>query len=161
MALTITFAQAKKAKLDFAQYAVASKTPVPIATILDLYGIKPALQALGCNPDNKLLLVKLACAFAESTLYLFEQKYPDDKRPRAAIDAAYAWAKAPSKKTADAAARAADAAAASYAAARAAAAAAAAADAAYAAAARAADAARIKQADKLLELLAGAPVAIK
>jgi hypothetical protein len=36
-------------------------------------------------PENDLH--ELACKFAESVLHLFEEEYPDDKRPRKAIEA--------------------------------------------------------------------------
>ena len=90
--------------------------------------------------------VKLAIFSAEQVLDIYEEKYPQDKRPRQAILAAKRYSKSPTKKNADAAAHAAYAATrAAYAAdaadaADAAYAAAGAADAAYAAA-RAADAA--------------------
>jgi hypothetical protein len=98
--------------------------------------------------------VALAIYAAELALPIFEKKNPDDKRPRAAIEAAKAWLQDPSSAAAahaaDAAAHAADAAAhaaayaAADAAAHAAAAAAAAADAAHAAAAYAAASKKIE-----------------
>ena len=36
-------------------------------------------------------LHELACRFAESVLHMFEDRYPDDKRPRRAIEAKRAW----------------------------------------------------------------------
>jgi hypothetical protein len=97
-----------------------------------------------CRIMNKKQSVQYAIFAAEQVIDIYERKYPDDKRPRNAIEAAKAYLKNPSKKTKAYAAYAADAAdAAAYAAAAAAAYAAyAAADAAYAAyAAYAADAA--------------------
>ena len=82
--------------------------------------------------------VKLAIFAAELVIDIFEKQYPDDKRPRMAIEAAKKWLDNP---TADTARAAADAAAAAYAA--------------YAAAAYAA-ARRLhykKMADKLISLL--------
>ena len=65
--------------------------------------------------------VKYALFAAEQVLDIFEKKYPEDDRPRKAIEAAKAWLKNPCKETAYAAANAADAAAnAAYAAANAA-----------------------------------------
>ena len=66
--------------------------------------------------------VELAVYAAELVIGRFEKQYPDDKRPRQAIEAAKAWLKDPSEKTIDAAWAASDAA---WAAARAAASAAA------------------------------------
>lgn len=57
--------------------------------------------------------VEIAIFAAEQVIEVFEKKYPNDDRPRKAIEAAKAWSKDPSdknKKAAYAAARAADAA---------------------------------------------------
>ncbi len=78
--------------------------------------------------------VSLAIYAAELVINIFEKKYPKDKRPRKAIEAAKKWLENPIKKNANAAAHAADAAYAAAHAAYAANAAAHAADAAYAAA---------------------------
>jgi len=43
--------------------------------------------------------VELAVYAAESVIGIFEKQRPDDKRPRAAIEAAKAWLKDPSEKT--------------------------------------------------------------
>jgi hypothetical protein len=105
------------------------------------------------NPDKRLSVI-LAVFFAEGVLPIFEKEFPEDKRPREAVEAAKAWIVNPCRETANAAnaahaasadaypdaAHAANAAAAAYSAAAAAAAYYAAADAAHAAA-NAADAA--------------------
>ena len=52
--------------------------------------------------------VRLAIYVAEQVLSIFEKKYPEDKRPREAIEAAKKWLKSPSKKTAYAVADAAE-----------------------------------------------------
>ena len=95
------------------------------------------------KPLTKEQAVTLACRFAMEVLPIFEAKYPNDKRPRLAIEAAQAWLQNPSSAAAYAAAYAAyaaadaadaaDAAYAAYAAYASADAAYAAADAAYAA----------------------------
>jgi hypothetical protein len=54
--------------------------------------------------------VALAIYAAEQVIKIYEDKYPNDSRPRDAIKAAKAYLKTPNKKTADATARAADAA---------------------------------------------------
>ena len=51
--------------------------------------------------------VKIAVHIARSVLGLFENKHPDDTRPRQAIEAAEAWLKNPCKETANEAANAA------------------------------------------------------
>ena len=48
--------------------------------------------------------VQIAIVCAEHVLEKFEEKYPDDKRPRAAISAAKEWLKKPTDKNASAAA---------------------------------------------------------
>lgn len=45
-------------------------------------------------------IVLVACSLAEKVLPLFEKKYPNDSRPRKAIEAARAWANDPSKHAA-------------------------------------------------------------
>jgi len=115
----------------------------------------------------KIDAVRYAVFAAEQAIDIFESKYPDNKRPRAAIDAAKAWIANPSAAAAMAAAKAADAAAdadraAAWAAARAADAAAAAAWAAAWAAYTAADAdgMYIKIINYGLGLLPGCGVAV-
>jgi len=48
--------------------------------------------------DTKLISVKWAVACAKHVLHIFEEKYPYDKRPRKAIEAASNWIKDPSEK---------------------------------------------------------------
>jgi hypothetical protein len=83
---------------------------------------------------DKVGYVRLAVVCAQSVLDIYEKKYPDDKRPRLAIDAAIRYAREPTEKNREAAAYADAAYAAAYAAAAYAAYAAAYAAAAYAAA---------------------------
>ena len=64
---------------------------------------------------NKKQNVQYAIFAAEQVIHIYEKKYPDDKRPRQAIDAAKAYVENPCAKT-----KAADAAYAAYAAANAA-----------------------------------------
>ena len=49
---------------------------------------------------TKILKVKYAVYAAEQVIDIFEKKYPDDKRPRKAINAAKKYIKDPSKKNA-------------------------------------------------------------
>ena len=67
---------------------------------------------------NKTQAVKVAIYAAESVIDIFEAKYPKDKRPRKAIEAAKAWLKNPCAETAREAARVAASAAEAWAAAR-------------------------------------------
>ena len=66
-------------------------TEVSVSKILKSNGIKDAFWALRCF-DRKLTLPILADV-AESVLYIFEEKYPEDKRPRLAIEACRKFAK--------------------------------------------------------------------
>ena len=60
--------------------------------------------------DNKRLSVEVAIFAAEKALPIFEKKYPTDKRPREAIEAAKGWLNNPSEENRLAAAEAASAA---------------------------------------------------
>jgi hypothetical protein len=70
----------------------ADDTEVTIRYILDLLGFADATWALsiteGCEKNIRLF----ACDCAESVLPLFEEKYPEDKRPRRAIEVARRFA---------------------------------------------------------------------
>lgn len=52
---------------------------------------------------KKVKSVKLACAFARRVTSIFENKYPNDLRPRQAIDAALNWVKNPIEENRNAA----------------------------------------------------------
>jgi hypothetical protein len=112
--------------------------PINLLTVLESNGVQDMLWCLrATEQDSKPVAVELAVLFAESVLPIFEAKFPDDDRPRKAIEAAQAYLRgedAACAACAADAADAADAARAAYAAARAAYAAAYAADAARAAA---------------------------
>ena len=64
------------------------------------------LTVKSLNPDKRLA-VTIAIFFAEDVLPIFEKEYPEDKRPRKAIEAAKAWIVNPCRETANAAANAA------------------------------------------------------
>ena len=158
-----------------------ANTPIPLDEIIESNGIQDTIWTLRCTIEpSENLLIEFACLCAGHVLHFYEDKYPDDKRPRLAIEAArrcitdksktaasaaaaYAAASAAAADAADddAAANAASAAYAAAANAAYAAASAAAASAAYAAAADAAaaaydaayDAEREWQAKTLLNLL--------
>lgn len=53
--------------------------------------------------DTKEKAVRFAIFCAEQSIDIFEARYPDDKRPRAAIEAAKAWLESPSDNAARAA----------------------------------------------------------
>jgi hypothetical protein len=95
-------------------------TPIPLAVIIESNGLADAIWTLRCTLESsKDIQIEFACRCAEHVLHLYEDKYPDDKRPREAIEAARAYAEG--RGSAAEAARAAEAAWAAWAAARAAA----------------------------------------
>ena len=59
-------------------------TEVSILEILNICGIEDASWALGIYPYKDVCL--FLADVAESVLYLFEDKFPDDKRPKIAIE---------------------------------------------------------------------------
>jgi len=48
--------------------------------------------------DTKMILIKWIVLCAKHVLHIFEEQYPDDKKPRKAIEAASNWIKDPSEK---------------------------------------------------------------
>src|SRR3972149_1465648 len=68
-------------------------TPIPLARIIDANNLKDALWCLIAvlteeTTERDKIARLFACDCAEHVLYLFEEKYPEDKRPRQAIEAA-------------------------------------------------------------------------
>ena len=57
-----------------------------------------------CNLLNKKLAVEISIECAKHVISNFEKKYPDDLRPRQAIEAAEKWLKSPTEKNKNAAA---------------------------------------------------------
>jgi hypothetical protein len=65
--------------------------PIPIAVILESNGVADALWSLRACTDEKAaadVARRLAIQFARDVLPIFEKRYPNDDRPRKAIDAA-------------------------------------------------------------------------
>jgi hypothetical protein len=67
-------------------------TPIPLTLILEHNGLDDALWALWCVlPEEEAARNRLVCFliadYAEHALHFFESQYPDDKRPRSAIEA--------------------------------------------------------------------------
>lgn len=66
---------------------------ITIKEILKSNGIKDGVWALRCVPESELNKVLLFCSdVADSVISIFEKKYPEDKRPRKAIEAIRAYA---------------------------------------------------------------------
>ena len=63
----------------------ADDTEVSIEYILDLLGLNDALWALRAVEGKDKEIRLLACDYAEHVLHIFEEKYPEDRRPRNAI----------------------------------------------------------------------------
>ena len=64
-------------------------TEINLLTILESNGVQDMLWSLrATDQDSKRTASKLAIDFAMEALPIFEAKYPDDKRPRHAIQAA-------------------------------------------------------------------------
>jgi len=85
-------------------------TPIPLIKLLEINGSDDALWALrACEPEaERDKLARLfACDCAERVLHICESKYPDDKRPRNAIETARRFAEGKATKEEMAATRAA------------------------------------------------------
>ena len=97
---------------------------INLLTILESNGIQDCLWAFRTtHQDSKPVAVKIAIEFARRVLHIFDDKYPDDERPRKAIESAEAWVNDPTEENrivADSASKAAAAAYDAYAAANAA-----------------------------------------
>src|SRR5574343_68873 len=59
----------------------------------------PEMRVLRAWAWSKEDSVALAVYAAELVIHIYEERYPDDKRPRQAIEAAKAWLKDPNEKT--------------------------------------------------------------
>jgi hypothetical protein len=69
--------------------AYGEDTEINLLKILETNGVQDTLWCLrATEQENKRTALELAIAFAEETLSIFESKYPDDNRPRMAIQAA-------------------------------------------------------------------------
>ena len=62
---------------------------IDLLTVLESNGVQDTLWCMRATvEDSRTTCAELACRFAESVLPVFEARYPDDKRPRLAIQAA-------------------------------------------------------------------------
>ena len=70
--------------------AYGEDTPIPLDKVLDSNGLDDALWTLRCtigiNPEN--FIIEFACRCAEHVLPTYEVFYPNDRRPRLAIESA-------------------------------------------------------------------------
>lgn len=68
-------------------------TPIPLSVVLGKMGLVDTLWCLRATIEPSSQLSRLfACDCAERVLPLFEKKYPNDKRPRQAIEVARKFA---------------------------------------------------------------------
>ena len=70
----------------------ADDEPLEIKTILDINGFEDAAWALRAVDGHDKDIRLFVCDCAESVLHLFENKFPDDSRPRKAIEIARKFA---------------------------------------------------------------------
>ena len=64
-------------------------TPIPLTTVLESNGLDDTIWALRCTIEpSKNILIEFTCRCAEHVLHFYEDKYPEDTRPRQAIEAA-------------------------------------------------------------------------
>ena len=66
----------------------ADKKPLPLEKILDTSGLLHALWALQAVKGHDRAIRLYACYCAKSVLHIWEQEFPDDDRPRKAIETA-------------------------------------------------------------------------
>jgi len=100
--LYTTFAIAHKSKACVASYRklgtalggitkYGKDTPIPLTKVIEVCGLDDAIWALRCTTaPSEDILIEFACRCAEHVLRYYEDVYPDDKRPRHAIEAARA-----------------------------------------------------------------------
>lgn len=70
----------------------ADDAPLDLLTILKSNGVADCLWAFQCTDDNESIYRHIAADFAESVLHIYETDYPNDNRPRLAIQAARDYA---------------------------------------------------------------------
>ena len=93
--------------LAFLNKTHADDEPLDLLTILESNGVEDCLWAFQCTDDNESIYRHMAADFAESVLHIYEADYPNDNRPRLAIQAARDFADGKIDDAAWAAARAA------------------------------------------------------
>jgi len=77
--------------LDYLGKTEADNEALPFLTILESNGVDDAIWSLR-TCDDECALRLFACDIAESVLHLYEEKYPNDKHPRNAIEVARRFA---------------------------------------------------------------------
>ena len=78
--------------------------PVPLPACLESNSVPDVIWALrAVQQDISTIIPLIAADFAESVLHIFEEKFPEDDRPRKAIEAARGGDKEKAAYAADAA----------------------------------------------------------
>jgi hypothetical protein len=70
----------------------ADDEPLPIAKIIETNGIEDAVWALRATEGHDREIRLFACDCAEMVLPIYEKKYPNDNRPRQAIEVSKMYA---------------------------------------------------------------------
>lgn len=66
-------------------------TPIPLSKIVESNGLLDAIWTLRCTVEpSENIQIEFACRCAEHVLHFYEDKYPNDDRPRKAIEKARA-----------------------------------------------------------------------
>jgi hypothetical protein len=78
--------------LTFLNKTQADDEELDLLTILESNGVQDCLWAFQCTDNYDSIYRHISADFAESVLYIFEKKYPNDNRPRLAIQAARDYA---------------------------------------------------------------------
>jgi len=66
-----------------------ANTPIPLDQIIEVLGLNDAIWAMRCTTTPaENVMIEFSCRCAEHVLVHFEAFYPEDQRPRQAIDAA-------------------------------------------------------------------------
>ena len=81
-----------KTLLTFLNKTEADNEELSIRTILDVCGVSDAIWALRAVEGHDKEIRLFACDCVESVLHIFESEYPNDSRPRIAIETARRYA---------------------------------------------------------------------
>jgi len=78
--------------LTYLNKTEADDEPLDLLTILESNGVEDCLWAFKCTDNHNIIYRHIAADFAESVLHIYESDYPNDNRPRLAIQAARDYA---------------------------------------------------------------------
>jgi len=78
--------------LTYLNKTEADDEPLDLLTILESNGVEDCLWAFKCTDNHNSIYRHIAADFAESVLHIYESDYPNDNRPRLAIQAARDYA---------------------------------------------------------------------